>query len=481
MDKRCLTIIFHLGKKSSKTFWPAHKKYKQSDVISYQILMVLFLRPYYDAIFVDQSIALNRRQDDTTKIKTEDIELEAEDDNSCSIYETIQPVNKPVAANKLEISSICGKTSLTSRSLGSNGEDVIFSSDNITRIYACATMWHETATEMVCMLKSIFRLDEDQCARRNAQRYLKIVDPDYYELEVHILFDDAFEINEFGEPMVNGFFKQFLNVINVAASAVHKTAVYVKAPKKISTPYGGRFVWILPGKNKLIVHLKDKTKIRHRKRWSQVMYMYYLLGHRLMEKVDGLKRKAAIAERTFILTLDGDVDFRPSAVRLLVDLMVKNRRLGAACGRIHPRGRGPMIWYQKFEYAIGHWFQKAAEHMIGCVLCAPGCFSLFRATALIDDNVLRKYAIEADRAIENVQYDQGEDRWLCTLLLQRGYRVEYCAASDALTFAPETFDEFFNQRRRWIPSTLANIIDLLSNSKPLVSANDSISVWDFYR
>jgi len=24
-----------------------------------------------------------------------------------------------------------------------------------------------------------------------------------------------------------------------------------------------------------------------------------------------------------------------------------------------------MIWYQKFEYAVGHWLQKATEHMIG--------------------------------------------------------------------------------------------------------------------
>jgi hypothetical protein len=37
----------------------------------------------------------------------------------------------------------------------------------------------------------------------------------------------------------------------------------------------------------------------------------------------------------------------------------------------------------------------------------------------------------------------GEDRWLCTLLLQEGYRVEYCAASDALTYAPETFHVSF--------------------------------------
>ncbi len=41
-------------------------------------------------------------------------------------------------------------------------------------------------------------------------------------------------------------------------------------PTRIPTPYGGRLTWKLPGGNNLIVHLKDKNKIRHRKRWSQV-------------------------------------------------------------------------------------------------------------------------------------------------------------------------------------------------------------------
>lgn len=57
------------------------------------------------------------------------------------------------------------------------------SSDHVTRIYACATMWHENKEEMMEFLKSILRLDEDQCARRVAQKYLKVVDPDYYEFE----------------------------------------------------------------------------------------------------------------------------------------------------------------------------------------------------------------------------------------------------------------------------------------------------------
>ena len=44
-------------------------------------------------------------------------------------------------------------------------------------------MWHETKDEMMEMLKSLFRMDEDQSARRVAQKYLKVVDADYYEFE----------------------------------------------------------------------------------------------------------------------------------------------------------------------------------------------------------------------------------------------------------------------------------------------------------
>ncbi|KAK3611782.1 hypothetical protein CHS0354_014134 [Potamilus streckersoni] len=78
--------------------------------------------------------------------------------------------------------------------------------------------------------------------------------------------------------------------------------------------------------------------------------------------------------------------------------------------------------------------------------------------------------------------DEGEDRWLCTLLLQQGYRVEYVAASDALTEAPEGFNEFFNQRRRWSPSTMANILDLLLDWKHVRKQNPDIStVYLFYQ
>jgi len=140
--------------------------------------------------------------------------------------------------------------------------------------------------------------------------------------------------------IINTFVRDFLGTLEEAASHVHQEFVKLKPPKKIPTPYGGRLEYTLPGLTKLIVHIKDKSKIRHKKRWSQVMYMYYLLGHKLMERPIDPARKEVVAENTFILALDGDIDFQPNAVELLVDLMKKNKNLGAACGRIHPIGSG---------------------------------------------------------------------------------------------------------------------------------------------
>ena len=58
----------------------------------------------------------------------------------------------------------------------------------------------------------------------------------------------------------------------VCFSAVMEVAWKLRPPTKKVTPYGAQLVWTLPGGNLLIVHLKDKNKIRHKKRWSQVSY-----------------------------------------------------------------------------------------------------------------------------------------------------------------------------------------------------------------
>ena len=57
---------------------------------------------------------------------------------------------------------------------------------------------------------------------------------------------------------------------------------------------------------------------------------------------------------------------------------------------------------------MGHWLQKSTEHVLGCVLCSPGCFSLFRAKALMAENVMKMYTTKSTEAVHYVQYDQGK-------------------------------------------------------------------------
>jgi len=78
--------------------------------------------------------------------------------------------------------------------------------------------------------------------------------------------------------------------------------------------------------------------------------MYYLLGYKLLSKYPedygenfswktSSKTKLS-ADRTFILTVDGDVQFEPDSVQQLVTELQRDSNVGVACGRIHPMGSG---------------------------------------------------------------------------------------------------------------------------------------------
>ena len=45
------------------------------------------------------------------------------------------------------------------------GSSTLKPEDTVTRVFGCATMWHESEEEVTEMLKSIFRIDEDYSAR----------------------------------------------------------------------------------------------------------------------------------------------------------------------------------------------------------------------------------------------------------------------------------------------------------------------------
>ncbi len=369
----------------------------------------MFLIPYYDGIFLEQQMILNRQTKKHAQRQNTRGENEA-------------PTRKPRA------------------------------------IFICTTMYREDCNEMKQILTSI------NGVAKHYEREKKMNTPNCDSYESHIFFDGALngtQLLEFG--------LQLLALLE---------EIFGKKPdegiKKI-TPYGMclRYQLNLVHHMPFHIHFKDKNLVKPKKRWSQVMYINYIINYRIGKHNPPNAGQKMTLENTFILTTDADVDFTPKSAIVLLDMLESNPRVGAVCARTHPKGSGPLYWYQIFDYAIGHWFQKPAEHLLGCVLCSPGCFSVFRCSAL--QQVLETYSTLATNGMEFLMKDMGEDRWLSTLLIKKGWRLEYCATSESKTYCPQTFEQFYAQRRRWIPSTLANLSLLFTNLYTIIRSNDTMS------
>ena len=339
------------------------------------------------------------------------------------------------------------KTNITgyyARQIGSENDPCEIARDS--HIYICSTMYHENEDEMKQLLTSI------NCIAMASKSDSEI----QHKYESHIFFDGGC----LGQHL-NQWVMQLLGLLEGTLSVDPADVT------KVFTPYGIQLKYVLEGNMPLYIHIKDQSKVKNKKRWSQVMYMKYVLNYRI-------EQRKIPKDKVFILTTDADVKFNSDSVVTLLDILACDRGVGAVCARTHPLGSGPVVWYQIFDYAVGHWFQKAAEHILGCVLCCPGCFSVFRVSAL--EQVLDIYSSSVENGFDFLTKDMGEDRWLCTLLIQAGWRLEYCAVSQDHTFCPETFEEFYKQRRRWIPSTVANLAKVIGSYRRITSNNDSISI-----
>eukprot|EP00731_Ephydatia_muelleri_P007821 Em0004g159a len=315
-------------------------------------------------------------------------------------------------------------------------------------IFICSTMHMEDRDEMRCLLSSIYQLACHCKEKKNDDHF-----------ESHIFLDGGAN-----ETQLTYFALQLFSLFE---ETLHVDALHLepKVFQRIDTPYGIQLSWEIAEVMPIYVHLKDSTKIKNKKRWSQVMYMNYVLNFREIRMDD---------DNTFILTTDADIEFTPESATVLLDIIDSDPQVGAACGRIHPKGSGVIYWYQVFEYAIGHWYLKVAEHILGTVLCCPGCFSVFRCSAL--RSVLDTFSTEVTSAREFLTKDMGEDRWLCTLLVKKGWKLEYCPTSENYTLCPESFDEFFKQRRRWISSTIANLALLITQASKVTKRNENVSI-----
>ena len=339
-------------------------------------------------------------------------------------------------------------------------EDRNTSKHDKAMIYICTTMYRETKKEMKRLLHSL-----ENVANRQKLNNIMVAS----NVEAHIFVDNAIdsELNE-DHSTTERLGKYANRLKNLIDNTKVKSSCY-------KTPYGGQLKCTLQNM-KLFVHFKNSEKVKKKKRWSQVMYMKYIIDHKFKDKKEQLGNR-------YIVTTDGDVSFDPKSIEVLLDFMKRDNSVGAVCGITHPIGSGYMYWYQKFEYQLGHWFQKSTEHILGSVLCCPGCFSIFRAKALVSPcdqkqvttSVKKSYATEIKSPIEFLKKDMGEDRWLCTLLIENGWKLEYAALAENETNCPNTFENFFIQRRRWVSSTIANLTQVIGNSLSITSTNESVT------
>lgn len=481
-----------------------------------------------------------------------------------------------------------------------------------SRVFVCTTMYQESASEMRRLLCSLKKIRSSK-AIKDRKMYI----------ECHIFLD-----NGANEKKVKSFGIKLLTLICETLMMEEKYGTM------INTPYGIRFSWNVPGQAPLFLHLKDSSLVQAKKRWSQIMYMKYILQYREKELhdvqkptnpvnsfysvpsdlVDGeadftsnvqrsendakarahtviscrsntkVSSATQLAEKEgngmhrsldsteyyfsgnqnqeivlrvprrhlttknrrssfdhsfisqqnsasthnwvdshfqkkssddfshpsfqssffyqfenhkdmnnrskdrqkriqgntlyqdFILATDSDMAFDDQSVINLLETIEKDTSIGGVCGRTVPISvrSHPIVWLQKFEYAKDFLMGKSAQNIIGSVMCCPGCFSLYRFEALHD--CMDNFSMPALSVSEVLTKDNGEDRWISTLMMKSGWTLRYSCHGYNSTFCPEETEEFMKQRRRWLLSDFANTLIVAGNLLHLMKNNTAFTV-----
>jgi len=256
----------------------------------------------------------------------------------------------------------------------------------------------------------------------------------------------------------------------------------------------------------------EKTKPGNRgKRDSQLIVLSFL--HRLFyqKKLSPLEEKMKYDMETILgidpnryelmLTIDSDTIVSSNCLDKMVPSF-EDPHVVAVCGETKIGNPGSVIGaIQVYEYYINHHLNKAFESVLDTVTCLPGCFSLYRIKTLpeseknkfgalrgpkekqvlelrrtkdtqhgeakpylILDSIIQSYS---NRNLDSLHIKNllslGEDRFL-TLLLLRFFpegKTKFIHPAKCWTTVPDSFCVLLSQRRRWINSTIHNLIEIL--------------------
>ena len=205
------------------------------------------------------------------------------------------------------------------------------------------------------------------------------------------------------------------------------------------------------------------NRLQHRRQPTQ-------LDQTFMVEMD--KLGLALGEVEYLMAIDADTRVSDTAMKYFVYRMESDMKILACCGetRVDNQAQSFTTMIQVFEYYSAHHMKKAFESLFGCVTCLPGCFTMYRLYTeesqplLTHDCIYQQYSRNDISSLhERNLYELGEDRMLTTLMLQEfyGMKLSFVPEATCWTIVPHTFQVLKSQRRRWINSTIHNMLELL--------------------
>ncbi|KAH9272746.1 hypothetical protein BASA83_004948 [Batrachochytrium salamandrivorans] len=176
----------------------------------------------------------------------------------------------------------------------------------------------------------------------------------------------------------------------------------------------------------------------------------------------------------YVLMVDADTEVYPDALNKLVSTMMHDSKIMGLCGEtlLSNEKDSWITMIQVYEYFISHHLSKAFESMFGSVTCLPGCFSMYRIRTptkavplLIAPGIVADYS---QNSVDTLHLKNllhlGEDRYLTTLMMKHfpNLKLSFNPDAQCRTNAPDQWKVLLSQRRRWINSTVHNLVELLS-------------------
>ncbi|KAI7871839.1 chitin synthase-domain-containing protein [Spinellus fusiger] len=175
----------------------------------------------------------------------------------------------------------------------------------------------------------------------------------------------------------------------------------------------------------------------------------------------------------YILMVDSDTEVYSDALNRMIACMLHDSRIIGLCGETE-LGNEDRSWttmIQVYEYYISHHLVKAFESLFGSVTCLPGCFCMYRIRTankrqplIVAPNVIHGYSDnQVDTLHKKNLLHLGEDRYLTTLMMKNfpQYKMMFTPYAKCRTVAPDEWYVLLSQRRRWINSTIHNLLELI--------------------